>query len=73
MQCMLPVQVSLTSLEEVFLAIARRAEQQHAIASGKGSVTIHLDDGGALEVRTLATQPCHPREHPRHPCGLNPR
>ncbi|KFM23420.1 ABC transporter A family member 2 [Auxenochlorella protothecoides] len=39
------VQIALTSLEEVFLTIARKAEMEAAEAEGRGSVEVHLDDG----------------------------
>ncbi|GAB4824042.1 hypothetical protein N2152v2_011088 [Parachlorella kessleri] len=45
------VQISLTSLEEVFLNIARKvAELEAAAAEGRSSVQVQLDDGQALEV-----------------------
>jgi hypothetical protein len=46
-----PLQVSLTSLEEVFLAVVRSAELAHAQASGRGAVTVHLDGGRVLQAR----------------------
>ena len=44
------VQVSLTSLEEVFLTIARRAELAAAEALGEATVEVPLPCGGALRV-----------------------
>ncbi len=42
------VQIGLTSLEEVFLRIARMAEVE---AAAGDTTTVELDDGGSLEVR----------------------
>jgi hypothetical protein len=42
------VQIGLTSLEEVFLTIARKAEVEAAAGE---TVTVDLQDGGSLEVR----------------------
>ncbi|KIZ04840.1 hypothetical protein MNEG_3122 [Monoraphidium neglectum] len=44
------VQLSLTSLEEVFLTISRRAELAAAEALGASSVEVPLPEGGALHV-----------------------
>ncbi|EFJ52653.1 hypothetical protein VOLCADRAFT_85850 [Volvox carteri f. nagariensis] len=44
------VQLSLTSLEEVFLNIARKAEMEAATAAGKSSVTHVMDDGSKLQI-----------------------
>lgn len=46
------VQISLTSLEEVFLSIARQAELEAAAAEGRGEVEVELDDGTMLPVRS---------------------
>ncbi len=43
------VQASLTSLEEVFLLIARRAEVEAAAAEGRAGVPVELPDGSTLE------------------------
>jgi hypothetical protein len=43
------VQASLTSLEEVFLSIARRAEVEAAAAEGRAGVPVELPDGSTLE------------------------
>lgn len=45
------VQISLTSLEEVFLSIAKKAELEAAVAEGRKSVKVELgDEGKMLEV-----------------------
>lgn len=44
------IQLSLTSLEEVFLTIARQAEMDAAASSGSSDVTITTDDGVQLIV-----------------------
>ncbi|KAI8468323.1 MAG: hypothetical protein J3K34DRAFT_523031 [Monoraphidium minutum] len=44
------VQLSLTSLEEVFLTIARKAELAAAEAMGNSTVEVPLPDGGVLHV-----------------------
>lgn len=44
------IQISLTSLEEVFLNIAKQAEIEAALAEGRDVVTITLEDGAVLEV-----------------------
>ena len=44
------IQLSLTSLEEVFLAIARKAEVEYAAASGGITATVTTDAGVLLEV-----------------------
>jgi ABC-type glutathione transport system ATPase component len=44
------VQISLTSLEEVFLNIARQAELDAAAAEGRDDVAVTLEDGSTLEV-----------------------
>ena len=44
------IQISLTSLEEVFLSIARRAEVEAATAEGRHNVDVWLEDGSILEV-----------------------
>ena len=46
------VQISLTSLEEVFLTIARQAEQEAAEASGKTTRKVFVADGTEIEVRS---------------------
>lgn len=43
-------QISLTSLEEVFLSIARKAEMEVAAAEGRKPVTVDLGEGRTLEV-----------------------
>lgn len=48
---MTDVQVSLTSLGEVFLAIARQAELEAAAAEGRSTLEWLLPDGNTLEVR----------------------
>ncbi|EXB20715.1 ABC transporter A family member 2 [Morus notabilis] len=48
------IQISFTSLEEVFLSIARRAELENAIAEGK-FVTLNLSSGMSIEVPLGAT------------------
>lgn len=42
------VQISLTSLEEVFLSIAKKAELEAAIAEGRKSVNVELEDEGKM-------------------------
>lgn len=44
------VQIGLASLEEVFLAIARRAEMEAAAAEGRTTLAWQLEDGSTLEV-----------------------
>jgi len=44
------VQISLTSLEEVFLSIAAKTEAAAAEAEGRPREVVHLQDGGQLEV-----------------------
>jgi hypothetical protein len=44
------VQISLTSLEEVFLNIAKKAEMEAAAAEGRLAVDVLLEDGSTLEV-----------------------
>lgn len=44
------LQISLTSLEEVFLNIARKAELEAAAAEGRSDVAVTLEDGTALDV-----------------------
>ncbi len=44
------LQLSLTSLEEVFLSVARQAELEAAAASGDTTVEVHLDGGGTMMV-----------------------
>jgi len=45
------VQISLTSLEEVFLSIAKKAELEAAVAEGRKSVKVEVgDEGKMLEV-----------------------
>eukprot|EP00887_Chlorella_sp_A99_P004766 scaffold4.g4766.t1 len=44
------LQISLTSLEEVFLSIARVAELEAAAAEGQAEVEVELEEGGTLEV-----------------------
>lgn len=48
---MTDVQIGLTSLEEVFLTIARKAEMEAAAAQGRHTVHWLLEDGRQLEVR----------------------
>lgn len=45
------MQLSLTSLEEVFLAIARQAEIDFAQASGQTTQSVTADDGAVLQAR----------------------
>jgi hypothetical protein len=55
------VQLSLTSLEEVFLTIARKAEIEAAAATGKQHVTADLpDDLGTIEVALGEETITHP-------------
>lgn len=54
------VQLSLTSLEEVFLNIARKAEMEAAASSGSGEVVHVLDDGGRLRIPLGAELVQHP-------------
>ncbi len=44
------IQISLTSLEEVFLSIARQAEVEAAAAEGRSVVEVRIEDGSILEV-----------------------
>jgi len=44
------IQMSLTSLEEVFLNIAKKAELEAAAAEGRSKVQVTLEDGSQLEV-----------------------
>ncbi|KAI8472689.1 MAG: hypothetical protein J3K34DRAFT_204610 [Monoraphidium minutum] len=44
------VQLSLTSLEDVFLAIARQAELEHAAATGSTLVSVDLPNGSRVMV-----------------------
>lgn len=44
------IQISLTSLEEVFLSIAAKTEAAAAAAEDRPKETIHLDSGGTLQV-----------------------
>lgn len=44
------VQISLTSLEEVFLSIAKKAELEAAAAEGRATLDVTLEDGTLLEV-----------------------
>lgn len=44
------VQISLTSLEDVFLNIARKAELESAVQEGRSTQKIVLEDGTELEV-----------------------
>lgn len=44
------IQISLTSLEEVFLSIARKAEMEAAAAEGRTTIEVRLEDGSILEV-----------------------
>jgi len=46
----LDVQINMTSLEEVFLAIAKRAEIESAEAEGGATEEVQLEDGTMLEV-----------------------
>ncbi|GBF93217.1 ABC transporter A family member [Raphidocelis subcapitata] len=60
------IQVSLTSLEEVFLTIARKAELAAAQAQGASSIEVPLPDGGALRVslgQDRAANPADGREY----------
>ncbi|GLI66002.1 hypothetical protein VaNZ11_009613 [Volvox africanus] len=54
------VQLSLTSLEEVFLNIARKAEMEAATASGHASVKHTMDDGTRLQIPMGAELVAHP-------------
>ncbi|PSC73682.1 ABC transporter A family member 2 [Micractinium conductrix] len=55
------VQICLTSLEEVFLAIARQAEVEAAVAEGREDVTVELEGGaGSLEVALGDEYATHP-------------
>ncbi|PNW72975.1 hypothetical protein CHLRE_14g613950v5 [Chlamydomonas reinhardtii] len=54
------VQLSLTSLEEVFLNIARAAEVEAAASSGNTEVTHVLDDGSRLKIPVGAELVGHP-------------
>jgi len=45
------IQLGLTTLEEVFLNIARQAEMESAAAEGK-LVTLNLTSGNSVEVST---------------------
>ena len=49
------VQISLTSLEEVFLTIAREAEREAAELAGDSQHTTFLDDGTKLKVGASRT------------------
>ena len=62
--CVRTLQVSLTSLEEVFLAVVRGAELAHAQASGRDAVTVHLDGGRVLQARAAGLL--------LHPSGFSP-
>ncbi|KAL3145244.1 hypothetical protein ABBQ32_000989 [Trebouxia sp. C0010 RCD-2024] len=44
------ININLTSLEEVFLTIARKAEVEAAALEGRSTETIHLLDGAVLKV-----------------------
>ncbi|KAL3145132.1 hypothetical protein ABBQ38_001736 [Trebouxia sp. C0009 RCD-2024] len=44
------ININLTSLEEVFLTIARKAEVEAAALEGRSTETIHLPDGAVLKV-----------------------
>ena len=50
------IQISLTSLEEVFLSIAKRAELEAAVAEGRSVVEVRLEDGSILEVELGAEE-----------------
>jgi len=50
------IQISLTSLEEVFLSIARQAEVEAAAAEGRSVVEVRIEDGSILEVDVGAEQ-----------------
>ncbi|GIL78966.1 hypothetical protein Vretimale_187 [Volvox reticuliferus] len=54
------VQLSLTSLEEVFLNIARKAEMEAAAASGQAFVKHTMDDGSKLQIPLGAELVAHP-------------
>ncbi|KXZ51812.1 hypothetical protein GPECTOR_11g253 [Gonium pectorale] len=55
------VQLSLTSLEEVFLNIARRAEMEAAAVSGQRDVTHTMDDGTRMQIPIGAELVAHPQ------------
>ena len=60
------VQISLTTLDEVFLRIARQAELEAAAAEGRTLVTAELEDGGSLQVQLgeeYATDPATGRHY----------
>ena len=60
------VQISLTTLDEVFLRIARQAELEAAAAEGRTLVTAELEDGGSLQVQLgeeFATDPATGRHY----------
>ena len=50
------IQISLTSLEEVFLSIARKAELEAAAAEGRNVVEVLIEDGSLLEVELGAEE-----------------
>ncbi|GLC34108.1 hypothetical protein PLESTB_000838300 [Pleodorina starrii] len=54
------VQLSLTSLEEVFLNIARKAELEAATAAGQAHVAHVMDDGSKLQIPIGAEMVAHP-------------
>ncbi|KAK9805624.1 hypothetical protein WJX72_008643 [[Myrmecia] bisecta] len=54
------IQLSLTSLEEVFLTIARKAELEAAAAEGRATSIIYLDDGHQLKVPIGEETATHP-------------
>ncbi|GIL63848.1 hypothetical protein Vafri_17847 [Volvox africanus] len=54
------LQLSLTSLEEVFLNIARKAELEAATASGQAFVKHTMDDGTRLQIPMGAELVAHP-------------
>jgi len=56
------VQLSLTSLEEVFLTIARKAELAAAQATGNTSVEVPLPDGGVLQIAIGQDQGVNPAD-----------
>ena len=60
------VQISLTTLDEVFLRIARQAELEAAAAEGRTLVAVELEDGGSLQVQLgeeFATDPATGRHY----------
>ncbi|KAI8472921.1 MAG: hypothetical protein J3K34DRAFT_383970 [Monoraphidium minutum] len=56
------VQLSLTSLEEVFLTIARKAELAAAEAMGNAPVEVPLPDGGVLHVALGQEEAANPAD-----------